>query len=125
MVNSMLSYSGLSQRFWDEAMVVVRLSDPKLKTLDKRGIKCIFVGYAKHSKGFRFYVIEPNELVSINSIIESRGAILDENIFSSVPRPSLRIPNGTKYIGGSVVPKEVTEEIVQQPEPELKKKQKE
>ncbi|GJW96131.1 hypothetical protein Tco_0177939 [Tanacetum coccineum] len=93
-------------RSWRCLRVVVRLSDPKLKTLDKRGIKCIFVGYAKHSKGFRFYVIEPNELVSINFIIESRGAILDENIFSSVPRPSLRIPNGTKYIGGSVVPKE-------------------
>ncbi|GJT72759.1 zinc finger, CCHC-type containing protein [Tanacetum coccineum] len=36
-------------------------------------------------------------------------------------RPSLRIPNGTEDIGGSVVPKEVTEEVVQQPEPELKK----
>ncbi|GKC85059.1 zinc finger, CCHC-type containing protein, partial [Tanacetum coccineum] len=32
---------------------VVRLPDPKLKTLGKRGIKCIFVGYAKHSKAFR------------------------------------------------------------------------
>nr|GEW28305.1 zinc finger, CCHC-type [Tanacetum cinerariifolium] len=40
----------------------------------------------------------------------SRDAIFDENRFSSVPRLSLRIPNGTKYIGGSVVPKEVTEE---------------
>ncbi|GJV30194.1 zinc finger, CCHC-type containing protein [Tanacetum coccineum] len=56
----------------------------------ERGIECIFVGYAKHSKAFRFYVIEPR--------------------FSSVPRPSLRIPNGTEDIGGSVVPEEVTEE---------------
>ncbi|GJV99348.1 zinc finger, CCHC-type containing protein [Tanacetum coccineum] len=55
MVNSMLSYSGLSQGFW--------------------GIECIFVGYAEHSKAFRFYVIEPNESVSINSINESRDAI--------------------------------------------------
>nr|GEX33302.1 zinc finger, CCHC-type [Tanacetum cinerariifolium] len=31
----------------------VRLPDPKLKTLDERGIECIFVGYAKHSKAFR------------------------------------------------------------------------
>nr|GEV99988.1 hypothetical protein [Tanacetum cinerariifolium] len=38
-----------------------------------------------------------------------------------VPRPSLRIPNGTENIGGSVVPKEVTEKVVQQPEPELRK----
>ncbi|GJS91311.1 zinc finger, CCHC-type containing protein, partial [Tanacetum coccineum] len=58
----------------------------------------------------KFYVIEPNESVSINSIIESRDAIFDENRFSSVPRPSLRIPNGTEDIGGSVVLEEVTEE---------------
>ncbi|GKA65763.1 zinc finger, CCHC-type containing protein [Tanacetum coccineum] len=69
---------------------VVRLLDPKLKTLGERGIECIFVGYAKHSKAFRFYVIEPNESVAINSIIESMDAIFDENRFSSVPRPSQR-----------------------------------
>nr|GEX40001.1 zinc finger, CCHC-type [Tanacetum cinerariifolium] len=73
---------------------VVRLPDPKLKTLGERAIECIFVGYAKHSNAFRF---------------------------SSVLRPSLRIPNGTEYIGGSSVPEEVTEEVVQQPEPELRK----
>ncbi|GJT75029.1 zinc finger, CCHC-type containing protein [Tanacetum coccineum] len=82
MVNSMLSYSGLSQGFWGEAMLtacylvnrvpnkrnritpyelwtkkkpslnylkvwgcraVVRLPDPKLKTLGESGIECIFV----------------------------------------------------------------------------------
>ncbi|GKE28538.1 zinc finger, CCHC-type containing protein [Tanacetum coccineum] len=69
----------------------------------------------------RFYVIEPNESVSINSIIESRDAIFDENRFSSVPRPNLRIPNGTEDIGGLVVPKKVTKEVVQQPEHELRK----
>ncbi|GKD98289.1 retrovirus-related pol polyprotein from transposon TNT 1-94, partial [Tanacetum coccineum] len=79
MVNSMLSYSGLSEGFWGEAMVVVRLPDPKRKTLGEKGIDCIFVGYAKHSKAYRFYVIEPNDSVSINSIIESRDAIFDEN----------------------------------------------
>ncbi|GKA87920.1 zinc finger, CCHC-type containing protein, partial [Tanacetum coccineum] len=76
----------------------------------ERGIECIFVGYAEHSKTFRLYVIEPNDSVSIYSIIESRDAIFDENRFSSVPRPSLGIPNGTEDIGGSVVPKEATEE---------------
>ncbi|GJT60174.1 zinc finger, CCHC-type containing protein [Tanacetum coccineum] len=100
---------------------VVRLPDPKLKTLGKKGLECIFVGYAKHSKAFRFYVIEPNDSVSINSIIESRDEIFDENRFSSVPRPSLKIPNGTEDIGGSVVPEEVTEEVVQQSKPELRK----
>ncbi|GJZ54901.1 zinc finger, CCHC-type containing protein [Tanacetum coccineum] len=82
---------GLSQGFWDEAMAVVRIPDPKLKTLGERGIECIFIGYAEHSKAFRFYVIEPNGSVLINSIIESRDAIFDYNGFSSVPRPSLRM----------------------------------
>ncbi|GJW54722.1 zinc finger, CCHC-type containing protein [Tanacetum coccineum] len=44
----------------------------------------------------------------INSIIESRDAIFDENRFSLVPRPNLRIPNETK-------------EVVQHPEPDLRK----
>ncbi|GKB02061.1 zinc finger, CCHC-type containing protein [Tanacetum coccineum] len=73
---------------------VVRISDPKLKTLGERGIECIFIGYAEHSKAFRL---------------------------SSIPRPSLRIPNGTEDVGGSVVTEEVTEEVVQQPKPELRK----
>ncbi|GJR43951.1 zinc finger, CCHC-type containing protein [Tanacetum coccineum] len=132
MVNSMLSYSGLSEGFWREAMLigcyllnmvpnkrnkttpyelwykkrpnlpflwvwgcraVVRLSDTKRKTLSEKGIDCIFVGYAEHSKSYRFYVIEPNDSVSINSIIESRDAIFDENHFSSIPRPKEFIPN--------------------------------
>ncbi|GJV33432.1 zinc finger, CCHC-type containing protein [Tanacetum coccineum] len=112
---------GLSEGFWGEAMAVVRLPDLKLKTLGESGIECIFVGYAEHSKDFRFYVIEPNDSDLINSIIKSRDAIFDENRFSSVPRPSLRIPNGTEDIGDSVVPEEVTKEVVQQPEPELRK----
>ncbi|GKB42629.1 zinc finger, CCHC-type containing protein [Tanacetum coccineum] len=77
--------------------------DPKLKTLGEKGIECIFVGYAEHSKAFRFYVIEPNDSVLINSIIESTDVIFDENKFSSVPRLSLRIPNGTEDIGGLLV----------------------
>ncbi|GJW80124.1 zinc finger, CCHC-type containing protein [Tanacetum coccineum] len=76
----------------------------------ERGIECIFVGYSEHSKAFRFYVIELNESVSINSLIELEDAIFDENSICLVPRPSLRIPNRTKDIGGSVVPKEVTKE---------------
>ncbi|GJR98087.1 zinc finger, CCHC-type containing protein [Tanacetum coccineum] len=86
---------------------VVRLPDPKLKTLGERGIECIFVGYVEHSKAFRFFVIEPNDSVAINLIIESRDAIFDENRLSSVPIPSLRISNGTEDIGGSVVPEEI------------------
>ncbi|GJY56554.1 zinc finger, CCHC-type containing protein [Tanacetum coccineum] len=77
-------------------MAVVRLSDSKLKTLGKRGIECIFVGYVEHSKAFRFFVIEPNDSVPINSIIESRDAIFDE-------------PNA-KDSGDSVVLEKVTNE---------------
>nr|GEW84968.1 zinc finger, CCHC-type [Tanacetum cinerariifolium] len=110
-------------RVW-ACRAVVRLLDSKLKTLGERGIECIFVGYAKHSKSFRFYVIEPNDSVSINSITESNDTIFDENIFSSVPKPSLRISNETKDIGGSVVPEDVTEEVVQQPELKLRKSKK-
>ncbi|GJV44213.1 zinc finger, CCHC-type containing protein, partial [Tanacetum coccineum] len=136
MVNSMLSYSGLSEGFWGEAMLttcyllnrvsnkrnkttpyelwykkrpnlsflrvwgyraVVRLPDLKRKTLGEKGIDCIFVGYAEHSKAYRFYVIEPNDSVSMNSIIESRDAIFDENRFSSIHRPKDIIPNSDEY----------------------------
>ncbi|GKC77340.1 hypothetical protein Tco_1128114 [Tanacetum coccineum] len=71
--------------FIDDALrAVVRLPDPKLNFLGERGIECIFVGYAEHSKAFR-------------------------------------IPDETEDIGGSVVPEKVTEEVVQQPEPEFRK----
>ncbi|GJS44759.1 zinc finger, CCHC-type containing protein [Tanacetum coccineum] len=75
---------------------VVKLPDPKRKTLGEKGIDCIFVGYAEHSKAYRFYVIEPNDYVSINSIIESRDAIFDENRFSSIPRPKDIILNSNE-----------------------------
>ncbi|GJT12276.1 zinc finger, CCHC-type containing protein [Tanacetum coccineum] len=73
------------------------------------GNKKYFVTFINDAS--RFYVIEPNELVSINSIIESRDAIFDDNRFSSVPRPNQRSPiNRIEYISGSVVPEEVIEE---------------
>nr|GEV52110.1 zinc finger, CCHC-type [Tanacetum cinerariifolium] len=72
------------------------LSDPKRKTSGEKGIDCIFVGYDEHSKAYRFYVIEPNDSVSINSIIESRDAIFDENCFSSIHRPKDVIPNSVE-----------------------------
>ncbi|GKA31806.1 zinc finger, CCHC-type containing protein [Tanacetum coccineum] len=108
-------------RVWGCRAIVILLV-LKLKNLGEKGIKCIFVGYAEDSKTFRLYVIEPNDSVLINSIIESRDAIFDENRFSSVPRPSQRsLVNRTEDIGCSVVPKEVTEEVVQQTKPELRK----
>ncbi|GKA09230.1 hypothetical protein Tco_0688561 [Tanacetum coccineum] len=69
----------------------------------------------------RFYVTEPNEFVSINSIIESKDAIFDENKFSSIPKPSQRsLINKTIDIGVSKIPKDAREEIVVQ-QSELRK----
>ncbi|GKD16145.1 zinc finger, CCHC-type containing protein, partial [Tanacetum coccineum] len=44
---------------------VVRLPDPKLKFLGERGIECIFVGYAEHSKAFRI----PDETEDIGGLV--------------------------------------------------------
>jgi hypothetical protein len=132
MVNSMISYSGLSEGLWGGAMLtacfllniipnkknkstpyelwhkkipnlsylkvwgcraVVRLTEPKRKTLGERGIDCIFIGYAENSKAYRFYVMESNEYVATNSVIESRDAIFDEQRFTSIPRPKDMNPN--------------------------------
>ncbi|GJY00152.1 zinc finger, CCHC-type containing protein [Tanacetum coccineum] len=45
-----------------------------------------------------FYVIEPNGSISVNSVIESRDAIFDENRFSLIPRPKdiVSSSNGTQ-----------------------------
>ncbi|GJV74807.1 hypothetical protein Tco_1506391 [Tanacetum coccineum] len=83
MVNSMLSFSGLSEGFWGEAMLIACYL---LNGIPNKRNKTT-------SYEIWFYVIEPNDSVSINSIIESRDAIFDENRFSSIPRPKDIIPN--------------------------------
>nr|GEU66348.1 zinc finger, CCHC-type [Tanacetum cinerariifolium] len=65
----------------------------KGKVWVKKGIDCIFAGYAEHSKAYMFYVIEPNKSISINSIIESRNAIFDENNLSLISKPRDIMPN--------------------------------
>ena len=126
MVNSMLSYSGLSKGFWDEAMLtacyvlnrvpnkrnrttpyelwfkrtpnlsyfrirgcraVVKLTEPRRTTLGERGFDCIFIGYTQHSKTYRFYVMDPNESVAVNTVIELCDVFFDEKRSSSIPRP--------------------------------------
>nr|GEV83274.1 zinc finger, CCHC-type [Tanacetum cinerariifolium] len=66
--------------------------------ISEKGIDCIFIGYVEHSKPYRFYVIEPNDFISVNSVIESRDAIFDKNGFSLIPRPKDIISsyNGTQ-----------------------------
>ena len=44
------------------------------------------MGYAKHSKAYKFLIIEPNSFVEINTIVESRDAILYENRFFTTPK---------------------------------------
>ena len=73
----------------------LRLTEPKKKNLGERGIDCIFIGYAEHSRAYRFFVLEPNDYVSVNTIIESRDAIFDENRFSSIPRPKDMLPSSS------------------------------
>ncbi|GJY86072.1 hypothetical protein Tco_0500098 [Tanacetum coccineum] len=91
--NASASYLGKGSKDQSQDQGRVRLSDPKKKSLGEKGIDCIFVGYAEHSKAYRFYVIEPNDSISINSIIELRDLIFDENRFSSIPKPNDIIPN--------------------------------
>ncbi|GJY12702.1 zinc finger, CCHC-type containing protein [Tanacetum coccineum] len=77
-------------------MAVVRLPEPKRKNLGEKGIDCIFIRYAEHSKAYRFYVIEPNEYISINSVIESRDEMLDEKRFTLIPRPKSLMPSSNE-----------------------------
>ncbi|XP_073220042.1 uncharacterized protein [Cicer arietinum] len=77
MVNVMLSYSGLSKGYWNEAMLtgcraIVKVPEPKRKKLGERGIESVFMAYAENSKAYRFMVVESNDSYRINIVIESR-----------------------------------------------------
>ena len=63
---------------------IVRLLEPKIRKLGQKTIECIFLGYAQHSKGYRFLVIEPNNSVEVNTGIESKDAEFYENRFTSI-----------------------------------------
>ena len=86
--------------------------------MGERGIDCIFIGYAEHSKAYRFYVIEPNEAYSVHTIIESRDAIFDELRYSSIQRPKDLIPSTSE------VPKSDGKEVVSIPETQQLRKSK-
>nr|GEW76690.1 hypothetical protein [Tanacetum cinerariifolium] len=65
---------------------------------------------------------ESTTMVHGSGCVDLRDTIFDENNFSSVHRPSQRsLLKGTEDFGGTLVPEKVTEEVVQQPEPEIKK----
>ena len=71
---------------------IVRVPEPKKRKLGKRGIECIFIGYAECTKAYRFLVIEPNASITVNTVIESIDAIFYETRFSSIPKPNDFIP---------------------------------
>nr|GEZ34459.1 hypothetical protein [Tanacetum cinerariifolium] len=88
MVNSMLSYSGLSCR------AVVWLPDLKRKLWVKRVLTASLLDMLSIPRHIGFMLL--NDPVSINSIKESRDAIFDENCFFSIPRPKDIIPNSVE-----------------------------
>jgi len=51
--------------------------EPKKRKLGERGIECIFIGYAEHSKAYKFMVIEPNDSITVNTVTESIDVIFD------------------------------------------------
>ncbi|KAJ9538049.1 hypothetical protein OSB04_030782 [Centaurea solstitialis] len=123
MVNSMLSYSGLSKGFWGEAMltacyVLNRVPNKRNKTTPYelwfkripdlnyfRIWGCRAVVKLTEPKRREVLIafsldmhntprlIDPNESVSVNTVNESRDAIFDEERFSSIPRPKDLISN--------------------------------
>nr|GEW19814.1 protein kinase-like domain-containing protein [Tanacetum cinerariifolium] len=64
----------------DVSRAVVRLPDPKKKTLGEKGIDCIFVGYAEHSKAYRPKDIIPN-------LDESQRDDHSDDVSSEIPKP--------------------------------------
>ncbi|KAD5960228.1 hypothetical protein E3N88_11700 [Mikania micrantha] len=96
--NGVVERKNITLKEMVNSLAVVRITDPKRKNLGERVIDCIFIGYAENSKAYRFYVLEPNDYVSINTVIESRDAIFDEDRFTSMPRPKDAIQNSQSGI---------------------------
>ena len=76
-------------------MSIVRLTEPKKRKIGEKGVECIFIGYAPHSKAYKFMVVEPNDSIPVNKVIESKDALFDETRFVSIPRPKDRLVNDT------------------------------
>nr|GEV01833.1 cysteine-rich receptor-like protein kinase 10 [Tanacetum cinerariifolium] len=85
----------------------------------------------EHNNSSRLNIINDNIDPAFMSTSKLNDSILWHARLGHVPfkrmkdmsndRPSLKIPNETKDIGGLVVPEEVTKEVVHQPKPELRK----
>nr|GEW05044.1 zinc finger, CCHC-type [Tanacetum cinerariifolium] len=86
--------------------------------------RCWFKTYESLNDGSILHM--GNKLIALVhrvGCVDLRDAIFDENRFSSVPRLNQRsLVNVTEDSGGSVVSEKVTDEVVQQPELERKRK---
>jgi hypothetical protein len=67
------------------------------------------LGYAQHSKGYRFLVVEPNLSVEVNTIIESRDAEFYEHRFTSIPSINDKMVEPIKNNNESGEPSEPSE----------------
>nr|GEV49528.1 zinc finger, CCHC-type [Tanacetum cinerariifolium] len=100
-----MSKDGIELRVQGEAMLTACYLLNRVP--NKRNMITLYEFWTKRKPNLNYLRVEV--VVSINSIIKSMDAIFDEYRFSSVPRPSQRsLKDGTKDIGGSVVPEEVT-----------------
>ncbi|GJX16571.1 zinc finger, CCHC-type containing protein [Tanacetum coccineum] len=85
-----------------EKMAVVRLPDPKRKTLCEKGIDCIFVGYAEDSKAYRddHFDDVPNETPEPRkeAINDEIGSIMENNTWVLSDLPPGCKPLGCKWI---------------------------
>nr|GEU62440.1 zinc finger, CCHC-type [Tanacetum cinerariifolium] len=117
MVNSMLSYSGLSEGFWGEAMLTAcyllnRVPNKRNKTTPyelwyKKRPNLAFLRVS----GCRAVVRLPDLKRKTLGEKELRDAIFDENCFSLTPRPKDTIPNSdeSQRDDHSDVPNEIPE----------------
>nr|GEX86293.1 zinc finger, CCHC-type [Tanacetum cinerariifolium] len=87
----------------------VSLLHTKDEVLDKLKVFKTKVELQQGSQSKRFRTDRGGEY--IDTLYFHYDAIFDENRSSSVPKPSLGIPNETEDNGGSVVPEEVTKKV--------------
>ena len=93
-------------RVWG-CLAYVRIPDPKRSKLASRAYECVFIGYAIHSKTYRFYDIKNNVIVesldvdffedkfpfkSKNSGGSSENKIVNELNFSKRKEPDTNVP---------------------------------
>jgi hypothetical protein len=68
-------------RTWG-CLAKVSIPLPKKRKLGPKTVDCVFLGYARHSTAYRFYVVKSEtDEVTIHTVIESRDATFFENVF--------------------------------------------